>query len=270
MSTFPFYQQMDAMDCGPTCLRMIAKYYGKHFTLQTLRERAHLARDGVSMLGIADAAESIGIKTMGASISWEKLKTEAPVPFVAHWKQQHFVVVHRIKKDKVFVADPAFGLVTYSKEEFIKGWLSTKKDEEDKGSILLLQPTADFYKQDPEDKDGKGLRFLLKYLVPHKRLGIQLIIGAIIGSIIQLIMPFLVQGIVDFGISNNDPGFIYLILGFQFVLIISHLGVDFIRRWILLHVSTRINIALISDFLVKLMKLPVGFLRLYAETPLNC
>lgn len=259
MSTFPFYRQLDAMDCGPTCLRMVAKFYGKHFSLQTLRERAHLARDGVSMLGIADAAESIGIKTMGASINWSKLKTEAPVPFIAHWKQRHFVVVYKIKKDKVYVADPEFGLVCYSKAEFLKGWLSTKKDEEEKGSVLLLQPTADFFKQDQEEKDGKGIRFLFKYLVPHRRLGIQLILGAVIGSIIQLIMPFLFQGIVDFGISNNDPGFIYLILVFQFVMIISYMGVEFIRRWILLHISTRINISLISDFLVKLMKLPVGF-----------
>lgn len=259
MSTFPFYRQLDAMDCGPTCLRMVAKFYGKHFSLQTLRERAHLARDGVSMLGIADAAESIGIKTMGASISWDKLKMEAPVPFIAHWKQQHFVVVYKIKKEKVYVADPAFGLVTYSKDEFLKAWLSTKDGDKEKGSVLLLQPTADFYKQDPEDKNEKGIRFLFKYLVPHKRLGIQLIIGAIIGSIIQLIMPFLFQGIVDFGINNSDSGFIYLILIFQFVLIISYMGVEFIRRWILLHISTRINISLISDFLVKLMKLPVGF-----------
>ncbi len=259
MSTFPFYRQLDAMDCGPTCLRMVAKFYGKHFSLQTLRERAHLARDGVSMLGIADAAESIGIKTMGASISWDKLKTEAPFPFIAHWEQQHFIVVYKIKKEKVYVADPAFGLVTYTKDEFLKGWLSTKKDDEDTGSVLLLQASADFYKQDGEERNEKGMRFLLKYLIPHKKLGFQLIIGLIIGSIIQLILPFLFQGIVDFGISNNDQGFIYLMLIFQFVMIISYMGVDFIRRWILLHVSTRINISLISDFLVKLMKLPVNF-----------
>ncbi len=259
MAGFPFYQQLDAMDCGPTCLRMIAKYYGRHYTLQTLRERSYLARDGVSMLGIADAAESIGFKSLGASLTWEKLKAEAPLPLIAHWKQNHFVVVYKIRKDKVYVADPQIGHVTYTREEFLKGWLSTKKEGEDKGTVLLLQPTPTFYHADSEERREKGLGFLKKYLFPHKRLGVQLLIGLIIGSVIQLLLPFLFQGIVDFGIGNSDPGFIYLILAFQFVLIMSAMGVNFIRRWILLHMSTRINISLISDFLTKLMKLPVGF-----------
>ncbi len=205
MSVFPFYQQLDAMDCGPTCLRMIAKYYGKHFSLQTLREKSYIARDGVSMLGIADAAESIGMNSLGATLTWEKLSKEAPLPLVAHWEQNHFVVVYKIRKDKVYVADPQFGLTIYTREEFLKGWISTKKDGEKKGSVLLLQPTPDFYKQDEEEHKRKGLGFLLKYLIPHKRLGYQLILGLIIGSIIQLILPFLFQGIVDFGINNNDP-----------------------------------------------------------------
>jgi ATP-binding cassette, subfamily B, bacterial len=259
MSTFPFYQQLDAMDCGPTCLRMISKFYGKHFTLQTLREKSYLARDGVSMLGIADAAESIGLKSLGAAITWEKLSSEAPLPLIAHWKQNHFVVVYKIKKEKVYVADPQIGLITYTREEFLKGWISTKKDGENKGTLLLLQPTPLFYQQDEEVKKRTGLRFLTRYLFPHKKLGYQLIIGLIVGSIIQLLLPFMFQGIVDFGISNSDPGFIYLILAFQFVLIMSAMGINFIRRWILLHMSTRINISLISDFLAKLMRLPVGF-----------
>jgi ATP-binding cassette, subfamily B, bacterial len=259
MSAFPFYQQLDAMDCGPTCLRMISKFYGKHFTLQTLRDRSYLARDGVSMLGIADAAESIGFKSLGVALSWEKISTEAPLPLIAHWKQKHFIVVYRIRKNKVFVADPQLGLVTYTKEEFLKGWISTKKDGEEKGTALLLQPSPAFYKQDEEAKRKRGLKFLTSYLFPHQKLGYQLILGLVVGSIIQLLLPFMFQGIVDFGISNSDPGFIYLILAFQFVLIMSAMGVSFIRRWILLHMSTRINIALISDFLAKLMRLPVGF-----------
>ena len=259
MAAFPFYKQLDAMDCGPTCLRMIARYYGKHFTLQTLRDRAYLARDGVSMLGIADAAESIGFKTLGLVVTWEKLLNEAPTPFIAHWKQNHFVVVYRIRKNKVYVADPAFGHTVYSKDEFLKGWISTRKDGEEKGSVLLLQPTPDFYKQEDEEYNRKGLSFLLKYLIPYKRMGYHLIIGLLVGSLIQLALPFLFQGIVDFGINNNDSGFIFLILAFQFVLIMSYMGIEFIRRWILLHLSTRVNISLISDFLIKLMKLPVGF-----------
>ncbi|MDT8429973.1 MAG: peptidase domain-containing ABC transporter, partial [Bacteroidales bacterium] len=259
MSTFPFYQQLDAMDCGPTCLRMIAKHYGKHFSLQTLRDKSYLARDGVSMLGIADAAESIGFKSLGAVMTWEKLSSEAPLPLVAHWKQNHFVVIYKIRKDKVYVADPQLGMITYSKEEFLKGWLSTTQNGENKGAVLLLQPTPEFYQQDEEKKKQKGLQFLLRYLVPHRKLGYQLIIGLLLGAIIQAILPFLFQGIVDFGISNADPGFIWLILLFQFVLLMSAMGINFIRRWILLHMSTRINIALISDFLTKMMRLPVGF-----------
>ncbi len=259
MAGFPFYQQLDAMDCGPTCLRMISRHYGKHFTLQTLRERSYLARDGVSMLGIADAAESIGFKSLGATLSWEKLRKEAPLPVIVHWKQNHFVVVYKIRKDKVYVADPQLGMIVYSLEEFLKGWISTKKEGEEKGAVLLLQPTADFYQQDEEQRKRRGLGFLWKYIVPHRKLGYQLIIGLVIGAVIQTILPFLFQGIVDFGISNADPGFIYLILAFQFVLIMSAMGVNFIRRWILLHMSTRINISLIADFLTKLLRLPVGF-----------
>jgi ATP-binding cassette subfamily B protein len=259
MSAFPFYQQLDAMDCGPTCLRMIAKHYGKHFTLQTLRDRSYLARDGVSMLGIADAAESVGLKSLGVKLSWDKLISEAPLPLIAHWKQNHFIVVYRIAKNKVYVADPLLGFITYSREEFLKGWISTRKEDENKGTALLLQPTPAFYEQDEEAKKRVGLSFLKKYLFPHRKMGYQLIIGLVIGAIIQLLLPFMFQGIVDFGISNSDPGFIYLILAFQFVLIMSAMGVNFIRRWILLHVSTRINISLISDFLSKLLQLPVSF-----------
>lgn len=259
MSAFPFYQQLDAMDCGPTCLRMISRFYGKHFTLQTLRDKSYLARDGVSMLGIADAAESIGFKSLGAKVSWEKLTSEAPLPIIAHWKQNHFIVIYKIRKEKVYVADPQLGLIVYSKEEFLNGWLSTSSDGEDKGTILLLQPTPEFYQQDGEEKTRSGLSFLGKYLLPHKKLGYQLLIGLLLGAIINLILPFLFQGIVDFGISNADPGFIWLILAFQFVLLMSSMGINFIRRWILLHMSTRINIAIISDFLTKLMRLPIGF-----------
>ncbi len=259
MPPFPFYKQLDAMDCGPTCLRMVARHYGKHFTLQTLREKSHLSREGVSMLGIAKAAEEIGMQTMGVSLSWERLRTEAPLPVIVHWKQNHFVVVHRIRRDKVFVADPGFGHTVYSREEFLKGWISMREDGEAKGSVLLLQPTPDFLNQEDEPVKKTGFSYLFRYLAPYKRYVYHLLLGVILGSIIQFLLPFLFQSMVDFGITNQDLPFIYLILLFQFVLILSQMGIDFIRRWILLHLSTRINISLISDFLVKLMKLPVGF-----------
>ncbi len=259
MSAFPFYKQLDAMDCGPTCLRMIARYYGKHFTIQTLREKAFLTRQGVSMLGIAGAAESIGINSIGVSIGWDKLVKEAPLPLIVHWKQNHFIVVYKIRRNKVYVADPAFGLMTLSKKEFLDGWLSTASEGEDKGMALLLKPSPDFFQQDEEKIKKTGFGYLFKYLKPYKKYIAHLVIGLLLGGIIQLILPFLFQSIVDFGITNQDLPFIFLVLAFQFVLILSQMGVDFIRRWILLHLSTRINITLISDFLIKLMKLPVSF-----------
>ncbi len=259
MPSFPFYKQLDAMDCGPSCLRMVARYYGKHFTLQSLREKSHLNKEGVSMLGISRAAEEIGMQTMGVSLTWERLKEEAPLPVIVHWKQNHFVVVYRIKRDRVYVADPAFGRTVYTREEFLKGWISTRQDGEAKGSVLLLQPTPDFQSQEDEAVKKTGFSYLFRYLSPYRRYVTHLILGLILGSLIQFILPFLFQSMVDFGITNQDLNFIYLVLIFQFVLILSQMGIDFIRRWILLHLSTRVNIALISDFLVKLMKLPVGF-----------
>jgi ATP-binding cassette subfamily B protein len=259
MPSFPFYKQLDAMDCGPTCLRMVARHFGKHFTLQTLREKSHITREGVSMLGIARAAEAIGFQTMGVSLSWKRLRNEAPLPVIVHWKQSHFVVVYKIRKDRVYVADPAFGLTVYAREEFLNGWISTRKEGEPKGSVLLLQPTPDFLNQEDEPLKKTGFGYLYRYLAPYRRFVYHLLLGLILGSIIQFLLPFLFQSIVDFGINNQDLSFIYLILLFQFVLILSQMGIDFIRRWILLHLSTRINISLISDFLVKMMKLPVGF-----------
>ncbi len=259
MPSFPFYRQLDAMDCGPTCLRMVARHYGKHYSLQALREKSHLNIEGVSMLGIARAAEAIGMQTMGVSLTWERLQTEAPLPVIVHWKQNHFVVVHKIRKEKVHVADPAFGQTVYTKDEFLKGWISTRQDGEARGSVLLLHPTPEFLSQEDEPIKKTGFRYLYRYLAPYKRFVNHLLLGLILGSIIQFLLPFLFQSIVDFGITNQDLSFIYLILLFQFVLILSQMGIDFIRRWILLHLSTRINISLISDFLVKMMKLPVGF-----------
>ncbi|MFP4018159.1 MAG: peptidase domain-containing ABC transporter [Bacteroidales bacterium] len=259
MSKFPHYQQHDAMDCGPACLRMVAKHYGKNFTLQTLRDRSHITREGVSMLGISDAAESIGFRTMGVRISWEQLVSEAPLPCIAHWKQNHFVVVYKIKNDKVFVSDPARGRITYPKDEFMRGWATTEEDGEKKGLCLLLEPSPDFYAQEDEKPDKSGFKFLFSYLKPYRKFITQLILGLLIGSMLQLVLPFLTQAVVDKGISNQDLSFVTLIIIAQLVLIVGRTTVNFIRSWILLHLSTRLNISLISDFLIKLMKLPVAF-----------
>ncbi len=259
MPGFPIFRQLDAMDCGPTCLRMIAKYYGKTFSADDLRERSSISREGVSLLGISDAAESVGIRTMGVRVSWEQLIKEAPLPCIVHWDQEHFVVVHKVKKKKIYVADPAFGLVSYSETEFKDHWLATVSKGEQKGICLLLEPTPEFYKNEDEKVNRKGFNFLFNYLRPYRKLVTQLLLGFLLGSIIQLILPFLTQSVVDIGINNQDINFIYLVLIAQLVLFISRMAVDFLRSWILLHISTRINISIISDFLAKMMKLPLGF-----------
>ena len=259
MAKFPFYKQLDAMDCGPSCLRMIAKHHGRNYSVQTLRERSHITRQGVSLLGTSDAAESIGFRTMGVRLSLDQLAKESPLPCIAHWKQNHFVVVYKITKGHVYVADPAHGHIKYTREEFLQHWASTKTEGEAQGICLLLEPTPDFYNQEGETRDKKTFRFLFSYVRPYGKFITQLVLGMVLGALLQLIFPFLTQAIVDIGISNQDLGFITLILIAQLVLFISQASVEFIRSWILLHISTRVNISLISDFLIKLMKLPIGF-----------
>lgn len=263
--SFPHYVQLDAMDCGPTCLRMIAKYYGKTYSLQTLRAHSFITREGVSMLGISDAAESIGFRTMGVRITLEQLREEMPLPCILHWKQNHFVVCHAIKKKKdgyrYHIADPASQLVTYGDEEMKKCWLATKVDGEEKGAALALEPSPDFYtREDEQESERKnGLGFFFRYLFPYKKELIHLLLGMLVVSMLQLIFPFLTQSLVDTGIRDGNLSFITLILIAQLVVSVSQLSVEFIRSWILLHVNTRINISLISDFLIKLMKLPLRF-----------
>ena len=258
---FPHYTQLDAMDCGPACLRIVAKHYGKTYSLQNLREKSRITREGVSLLGISDAAEEIGMRTIGVSITFEQLQKEAVLPCIVHWGQNHFVVVYKISKkgDTIYISDPAEGLLKYTKNEFLNKWLSTKKNGEEKGIALLLDPTPDFYETEDDKQDKTKFKYLFSYLKPHKKLVIQLFLGLLTGSLLQLIFPFLTQSVVDFGISNQNIGFIYLVFIAQITLYIGKTAVDFIRSWILLHISTRVNIALISDFLIKLMKLPISF-----------
>ena len=265
LNLFTTYTQLDAMDCGPTCLRMIAKHYGRHYSLETLRQYSFITREGVSMLGISDAAEHIGFRTSGVMISFEQLVKDAPLPCIVHWKQNHFVVVHNIKKDKkaghrIYVADPALGLVTYDEVDFKKCWYSTKKDEEEKGTALLLEPGPEFFdREDEKENRNRSLRYFLRYLAPYKSQLVQLVLGMLVVSILQLIFPFLTQSLVDVGIRDGNLGFITLILIAQLVIFVARLSVEFIRSWILLHMNTRINIALISDFLAKLMKMPLRY-----------
>ncbi len=264
MKNFPHFRQLDAMDCGPTCLKMIASYYGKDYTLETLRKRSFITRSGVSMLGISDAAESIGFKTMGVRISFPQLINDMPLPCILHWNQKHFVVCYRLKKTKdgyvFYIADPATKNLAFKEKEIRRCWLSTKVGGEERGAALALEPTPFFYeKEDEHVKKHKSLSFFTKYLWPYRKEFIQLFIGLLVTSVLQLIFPFLTQALVDVGIRNNSINFILLILASQLILSVSQLAVDFIRSWILLHINVRINISLISDFLIKLMKLPISF-----------
>ena len=252
------------MDCGPACLTMIAAHYGRHYTLDHLREQCFIGREGVSLLGISKAAEQIGFRTVGGRLTFDKLAEKALLPCVVHWNQEHFVVVYAIRKKKkeytVSVADPGKGLVTYSREAFCRHWISTCTGGEEKGIALLLEPTQSFYEQEGDRLPSENrIRFLWKYLIKYKRFFGQLILGLFIGSLLQLIFPFLTQAIVDTGIQGKDIGFIWLVLIAQMVLLFSRTAIDFIRRKILLHISTRINVSLISDFFIKLMKLPMKF-----------
>lgn len=264
---FPVVLQHDMMDCGPSCLSMIIKYYERSYPLQYLRELTYANRNGISMLGIADAAEVVGLKTLGIRTSFEKLTEKAILPCIIHWRQDHFVVVYKIKAKKtpsgykgtVYIADPAFGLVEYSVDEFVEAWISTKVDGKDKGMMLMLTPTPDFYEKTTVEEGKKSILWFSNYLRPYKKLLFQLILGILFGLILQLIFPFLNQSMVDVGIMNNDLSFIVIILIFQLVLAISQMLVGFVQSWISLHVNTRIGIALISDYLAKLLKLPMTF-----------
>lgn len=250
------------MDCGPTCLRMVAMHYGHHYTLETLREKCEFSREGVNLFGIAKAAESIGFRSTGARLSFEEL-CKATFPVIVHWNQRHFVVLYGTKGKgrniKMLIADPATSLVELSESEFKKSWYSTVKDGVGLGIALILEPTPRFYREEGESVNRRGFKFLGTYLKPYRKFIVQLFAGLFIGSLLQLILPFLTQSIVDIGIGTQDIGFIWLVLIAQLMLAVSMASVEFIRGWILLHMGTRINISLISDFLTKLMKLPIGF-----------
>ena len=264
--SFAIKRQRDAMDCGPSCLAMIAKHYGQQADKEQLRKICSLGKDGVSLLGISKAAEEIGFKTIGGRLSFDTLTSEVPLPCIIHWNQNHFVVVYKIKKRRgnryeVYVADPGKGLITYTKEEFCEHWVSTKTNGEEKGIALLLEPTEQFYAQNDTKAvpTQRRVKFLWSYLKKYKRFFTQLILGLLLGSLLQLVFPFLTQAIVDTGIGGKDIGFVWLVLLAEMMLLFSRTAIDFIRSKILLHISTRINISLISDFFIKLMKLPMKF-----------
>ncbi|BDD04581.1 ABC transporter ATP-binding protein [Aureibacter tunicatorum] len=251
------------MDCGPSSLRMIAKFYGKTYSLQFLRDLSYLSRDGVSMLGLSDAAEKIGFITKAYRLTWDQLEKEAILPCIIHWNDEHFVVLYKIKTKKnkkyIHVADPNQGLLKYSKKEFLNSWSKDGALGERFGNVLLLEPTPDFYDAGNEDNNKQNLSYLLKYIRPYKKYIFQLVLGMLTGTLIGLIFPFLTQSIVDKGISNNNLSFISMVLVAQFILIVGQTANEIIRNWLMLHVTSRVSISLLSNFLIKLMKLPIAY-----------
>jgi ATP-binding cassette, subfamily B, bacterial len=270
LKKFPFYKQYDEMDCGPASLRIVCKYFGKDVSLDYLRTLSNTTRAGSSLLGISEAAEKVGFRTTGAKISFNDLAEESPLPCIAHWQQKHFVVIYKISKpsffsfikkrknETIFISDPAHGLLTYTKEEFLKNWAVANEE----GIILALEPGIGFDTAIPEeqaDRTHKGLWFIGRYLLRYRQLMVQLLVGLLAGSMLQLIFPFLTQNIVDIGIRQHNLHFIYLVLLAQLFLFLGKTSIEILRGYILMHLSTRININLLTDFFIKLMKLPLGF-----------
>ncbi|WP_281231053.1 peptidase domain-containing ABC transporter [Flavobacterium gelatinilyticum] len=261
MKKFPHYKQADFKDCGPTCLKIIAKHYGKTISIQELRDSSETTREGSNLLFLSDAAEKIGFRTLGVKLSAERLE-EAPLPCILHWNKNHYVVLYKIRKGIYYISDPAFGLIQYNKEDFLKFWIGNNADDQtQEGVALLIEASPKFFQSEFDKEDNKGLGFALlsQYVLRYKSFLIQLSIGLLAGSLLQLIFPFLTQSIVDIGIQNQNINFIYLILFAQLFLFAGRTGLELIRSWILLHLSTRINISLISDFFIKLMNLPISF-----------
>lgn len=243
------------MDCGPTSLRMIARHYGKSYSLEYLRTRSYITREGVSLLGISEAAEDIGFRTLAVKVGVEKLVKDAPLPCILHWNQDHFVVLYRVKNKRFYIADPAVGLFVLDEPDFLKSW----QGQDSEGIAMLLEPTERFYQHASEEKQRKGFAFLFRYLKPYKAYVLQLFLSMLVGSGFALIFPFLTQSLVDNGINRQDVGLVYMILFSQLALFAGSTAIELIRSWLMLHMNSRINITIISDFLIKLMRLPIKY-----------
>ncbi len=254
------------MDCGPTCLKMITKYYGKNFSLPFLRENCYIGKQGVSLLGIATAAEKIGLRTLAVQIDIDTVIEEKPVPFIAHWNQNHFVVVYKITNKTVFVADPASQLLEYSHKEFKKAWIQASSagnqqsnQAEETGIALLIETTPEFDNQEEVEESKASFNYLLRYLKPYKGAIFQLFLGLLGATLLSLFLPLLTQALVDTGIQQKNLSFVYVVLIAQLLFFVSKNLINLIRSWILLQISVRLNIQIVSDFLAKMIRLPLPF-----------
>ncbi|WP_433862850.1 peptidase domain-containing ABC transporter [Sphingobacterium thalpophilum] len=265
LKNFPLDRQLDMMDCGPACLKMIAKHYGKYYSLQYLRDLCGNTREGVSLAGISYGAESIGLRSLAAYCTMDDIVRKVPLPVIIHWDNSHFVVLYAVKQKRngkaiYFVADPAKGYISYDHEEFENRWIKRNKNKTS-GVALILEPQADFKQRQANEKAerGKQLENIMGYFIPYKKNLRYLVLVMLLITAMQAVLPFVSKAVIDVGIQTQDVTFINIVLAANLALIISITLSTAVRDWILQHMSSRINIALISDYLIKLMKLPVSF-----------
>ncbi|WP_316825534.1 peptidase domain-containing ABC transporter [Pedobacter miscanthi] len=257
--TLPFYKQLNAMDCGPTCLRMISKYYGVHYNIDSIREKAGYNKEGVSLLGISETAEKMGFRTRGVQISYDKLET-VPLPAILHWQQNHFVVLTAINKKKVWITDPESGALTFNRKEFGDCWFSNELEDLGKvGTALLLEPSAVFFENEGDQQRRLNWGIITQYLKPNKWRLSQIMLSLLVSSVLQFIFPFLTQSMVDKGVTARNLSFINLILIAQLMLTLSNTLIDFIRSRLQMKVSSIINMSVLSDFWSKLIRVPVSY-----------
>ena len=253
-------RQRDAMQCGVACLAMISCHLGKKISLTEVSNYCHARTTGVSLKSISDGAKAIGLNSWASCISVDKL-SHGDKPCILHWNQKHFVVLYKVKDGNVFyVADPGKGLIKYNREEFERHWVSTKGNGQHMGIAMFFEPTSEFYEKNEDRIDERrSFRFLASYIMEYRGYFMQVFLSLLFVCLLQLVMPFLTQGIVDLGIAHKDVHLIFAILLGELAIVIGKTSTDFIRRWLLLHISMRINISLVSDFFIKLLRLPMSF-----------
>ncbi|MBD5345672.1 MAG: peptidase domain-containing ABC transporter [Bacteroides sp.] len=256
-----FVKQKDAMQCGVACLSMICSFYGKNYSQRSLSELCKPTVEGVSLLGIKRAAEYLGLTPDCYKMTLSEL-LNSRMPCVLHWNQNHFVVLYKVssrKKGLFYIADPAKGKIKCTSKDLMIHWLSVQREGQEKGIVMFFSPSERFGIVPDSNIDRRSIKFLMKYLKEYRKHLVLIVTGLITGCVLQLIIPFLTQLIVDIGIGNKDIRFIWLILTGELFIVFGRTATDFIRRWLQLHVSIRINLSLLRDFLVKLLKLPMSF-----------
>jgi ATP-binding cassette, subfamily B, bacterial len=261
MPSFPCDRQMDMTDCGPACLKMIAKHYGKYYSLQYMRDKCGVTKEGVSFFDLSYAAEVIGLRSLSIKCTMDDLIIRVPLPVIVHWDNSHFIVVHKTNRrtGRIYVSDPAKGYIKYSSTEFAQKWI--KKAEKDKGVLMALEPQSDFYQRQVEEKARQRKTFddFINYFRPYKKSFINLFVVMLLVTVLQALLPFISKAVIDVGIQTHDIDFINIVLVANIAIYLSMLLANLVRDWILLHVTSRVNIALISDYLIKVMVLPITF-----------